>query len=142
MASIGLPGTSGFVAEFISLVGVYEASSLATLVLTTGIILGAAYMLYLYWRVAFGVQRNADAAAMRDLTGREWLMLAPIAAAVLWMGVYPESFLAPMRKDIATLDARLAGAAPTGDARLAPGKPHAYPANAIHREAPAAGEAH
>ena len=47
-------------------------------------------------------------------TAREWLMLGPIAAAVLWMGVYPESFLAPMRADIAALDARVARAAPDG----------------------------
>ena len=138
MASIGLPGTSGFVAEFLSLAGVYEQSSLATMVLTTGIILGAAYMLYLYRRIAFGVQKNADAAAMPDLNAREWAMLAPIAAAVLWMGVYPESFLAPMRKDIATLDARLAKAAPAGDAKLAEGKPRAYPANAVAADRPAA----
>ncbi len=141
MASIGLPGTSGFVAEFLSLTGVYEQSSLATLVLTTGIILGAAYMLYLYRRVAFGVHRHADAAAMPDLNRREWLMLAPIAAAVLWMGVYPESFLAPIRKDIAVLDARLATAAPAGDARLAVGKPRVEAANAL-REPAATGEAH
>ena len=141
MASIGLPGTSGFVAEFVSLTGVYEASSLATLVLATGIVLGAAYMLYLYWRVAFGVQKNADAAALPDLTSREWLLPAPIAAAVLWMGVYPESFLAPIRKDIALLDARLADVAPAGDAKLAQGKPRSYPANAIAHDAPA-GEAH
>ncbi|MGC1269198.1 MAG: NADH-quinone oxidoreductase subunit M, partial [Croceibacterium sp.] len=57
--------------------------------------------------------------AMPDLSLREWLMLGPIAAAVLWMGVYPESFLAPMRKDIQALDARLSRAAPEGDARLA-----------------------
>ncbi len=137
MASIGLPGTSGFVAEFLSLAGVYEQSSLATLVLTTGIILGAAYMLYLYRRVAFGVQKNADAAAMRDINAREWVMLAPIAAAVLWMGIYPESFLAPMRQDIAWLDARLADAAPAGDAEIAGGQPRSYPANAIeHHAAP------
>ena len=121
MASIGLPGTSGFIAEFLSLAGVYQVSSWATFVLTTGIILGAAYMLYLYRRVAFGVQRNPDAAAMPDLSARELALLAPIAAAVLWMGVYPESFLAPMRQDIAVLDARLARAAPAGDARLAVG---------------------
>ena len=131
MASIGLPGTSGFVAEFLSLAGVYEVSSWATLVLTTGIILGAGYMLYLYRRVAFGVQRNEDAAAMPDLTAREWVMLAPIAAAVLWMGVYPESFLAPMRADIATLEARLAAAAPQGDAALVIGEPAAHGANYI-----------
>ena len=131
MASIGLPGTSGFVGEFLSLAGIYEVSSFVTFVCTTGIILGAAYMLYLYRRVAFGVQKNADAAAMTDLDVREWLMLGPIAAAVLWMGVYPESFLAPMRKDIAALDARLARAAPEGDAKLEVGPPREDAANAM-----------
>jgi NADH-quinone oxidoreductase subunit M len=131
MASIGLPGTSGFVGEFLSLAGIYQTSSLVALVSTTGIILGAAYMLYLYRRVAFGGQVNEDAAAMRDISAREWVMMAPIAAAVLWMGVYPESFLAPMRADIAVLDARLAAAAPAGDAALAAGAPRADAANAI-----------
>jgi NADH-quinone oxidoreductase subunit M len=118
MASVGLPGTSGFVGEFLSLAGIYQVSSWVTFVCTTGIILGAAYMLYLYRRVVFGEQKNADAAAMPDLDWREWAMMAPIAAAVLWMGVYPESFLAPMRQDIAALDARLARARPEGDAKL------------------------
>ncbi|MFP5396317.1 MAG: NADH-quinone oxidoreductase subunit M [Alphaproteobacteria bacterium] len=118
MASIGLPGTSGFVGEFLSLAGIYQISSWVAFIATTGIILGAAYMLYLYRRIAFGEQKNADAAAMPDLSAREWFMLAPIAAAVLWMGVYPESFLAPMRKDIAALDARLARAKPESDAKL------------------------
>jgi NADH-quinone oxidoreductase subunit M len=118
---VGLPGTSGFVGEFLALIGIYQVSSWVTLVCATGIILGAAYMLYLYRRVAFGDQKNADAAAMPDLDLREWLMMAPIAAAVLWMGVYPESFLAPMRADIAALDARLARARPEGDAKLKAG---------------------
>jgi NADH-quinone oxidoreductase subunit M len=131
MASIGLPGTSGFVGEFLSLAGIYQVSSWVTAVCATGVILGAAYMLYLYWRIAFGVQKNADAAAMPDLSAREWLMLGPIAAAVLWMGVYPESFLAPMRADIAALNARVARAAPEGDARLEVGEAK-----------PAAAEAH
>jgi NADH-quinone oxidoreductase subunit M len=128
MASVGLPGTSNFVGEFLALAGIYQVSSWVTAVCATGIILGAAYMLYLYWRVAFGVQKNADAAAMPDLSPREWLMLGPIAAAVLWMGVYPESFLAPMRADIAALNARVARAAPEGDARLKVGQ--AKPADA------------
>ncbi len=132
MASVGLPGTSNFVGEFLALAGIYQVSSWVTAVCTTGIILGAAYMLYLYWRVAFGVQKNADAAAMPDLSLREWLMLGPIAAAVLWMGVYPESFLAPMRADIQALNARVARAAPEGDARLAIGKP--APAEAAAHE--------
>jgi NADH-quinone oxidoreductase subunit M len=134
MASIGLPGTSGFVAEFLALTGVFQVSSWAALILTTGIILGAGYMLYLYARVAYGAQRNADAAAMRDLNAREWTLLVPIAAAVLWMGVYPESFLAPMRQDIAILEARLARSAPQGDARLAVGTPRAQAANTVSGE--------
>ena len=118
MASIGLPGTSGFVGEFLSLMGIYKESSWIALVATTGIILGAAYMLYLYRRVVFGVQKNADAAAMPDLDAREWAMMVPLAVAVLWMGVYPETFMAPMRKDIGTLEARVAMARPQGDAAV------------------------
>jgi NADH-quinone oxidoreductase subunit M len=130
MGSVGLPGTSGFVGEFLSLVGAYHASSWVAFVATTGIILGAAYMLYLYRRVAYGPLTKADVAAMPDLSLREWALLAPIAAAVLWMGVYPESFLAPMRGDVGALMARLARAAPAGDAhvkidRAAPPMAHA-----------------
>ncbi len=123
MASVGLPGTSGFVGEFLALIGIYQVSSWVTFVCATGVILGAAYMLYLYRRVAFGDQKHADAAAMPDLDWREWAMMAPIAAAVLWMGVYPESFLSPMRADIAALDARLARVKPEGDAKLRVGMP-------------------
>jgi NADH-quinone oxidoreductase subunit M len=137
MASVGLPGTSGFVGEFLGLAGIYQASSWVAFVCATGVILGAAYMLYLYWRVAFGVQRNADAAAMPDLSLRELGMLAPIAAVVFWMGVYPESFMAPMRADIAALDARLAQARPAGDAQLKAGKPK--PAGEAHEPAHAGG---
>jgi NADH-quinone oxidoreductase subunit M len=135
MASIGLPGTSGFVGEFLSLVGAYQASSWVTAVATTGIILGAAYMLYLYRRVVFGKLDKPDVAAMPDLSMREMWLLAPIAAVVLWMGVYPESFLAPMRSDVGALLARIERAKPEGDAQLAMGAPVAVPA-------PAHGEAH
>jgi NADH-quinone oxidoreductase subunit M len=129
MASVGLPGTSGFVGEFLSLVGTYRVSTWAAIVGTTGIILGAAYMLYLYWRIAFGTARNADAAAMPDLSAREWWLLAPIGAAVLWMGVYPESFLRPIRADVGRLLERVERAAPPSDSMLAPGKvkPQAHP---------------
>jgi NADH-quinone oxidoreductase subunit M len=123
MASVGLPGTSGFVGEFLSLIGTYAVSSWAAIVATTGIILGAAYMLYLYWRICYGTQRNADAAAMKDLSVRELWLLAPIAACVLWMGVYPESFLRPMRVDVGRLLERVERAKPQGDAHLTAGKP-------------------
>jgi NADH-quinone oxidoreductase subunit M len=132
MAAVGLPGTSGFVGEFLSLVGAYEANSWVAAVATTGIILGAAYMLLLYWRMAYGTARTEEAAAMPDLNRRELALLAPIAAVVLWMGVYPESFLAPMRDDVTTLLARIERAAPEGDARLAMG---AAPARAENHDA-------
>jgi NADH-quinone oxidoreductase subunit M len=122
MASVGLPGTSGFVGEFLSLVGTYRASSWAAIAGTTGIILGAAYMLWLYWRICFGTQRNADAAAMPDLSLREWWLLGPIALAVFWMGIYPESFMRPMRNDVGRLVTRLERVAPPGDSRLTLGK--------------------
>ena len=121
MASVGLPGTSGFVGEFLSMMGIYGASSWAAFVATTGIITGAAYMLYLYRRVAQGPLDKSDVAAMPDLSSRELLLLAPIAAVVLWMGVYPESFLAPMRQDVGVVLARTDRAWPGGDARLAKG---------------------
>ncbi|MDB5707350.1 MAG: NADH-quinone oxidoreductase chain 13, partial [Sphingomonas bacterium] len=122
MASVGLPGTSGFVGEFLSLAGTYQVSTTITLLCTTGIILGAAYMLYLYRRVVFGDLTKDDVRAMPDLSLREVALLAPIAAVVLWMGVYPESFLAPMRGDVGTLQARIARAAPAGDSLPTPGK--------------------
>ncbi|APG62599.1 NADH-quinone oxidoreductase subunit M [Sphingorhabdus lutea] len=115
MASIGLPGTSGFVGEFLALAGIYQISTWATLICTTGIILGAGYMLYLYRRVAFGAQVNEDAAAMQDIDGREMWLLAPIAAVVLWMGVYPESFIQPIRRDVATIVAHIDRATPATD---------------------------
>jgi NADH-quinone oxidoreductase subunit M len=138
MAAVGLPGTSGFVGEFLALVGAYEANSWVAAVATTGIILGAAYMLWLYWRVVYGTSRNADAAAMPDLSRRETALLAPIAAVVLWMGVYPESFIAPMRADVGLLLERIERAAPAGDAQLergaapAPAEPAHEPAEGGH----------
>jgi NADH-quinone oxidoreductase subunit M len=136
MASVGLPGTSGFVGEFMSLLGTYRVSSWAAIVATTGIILGAAYMLYLYWRIAFGVARTPEAATMRDLSAREWWLLAPIAAVVLWMGVYPESFIRPIRNDVGRLLERVERAAPAGDSHLTAGKPQAKAAD--HAGEPAA----
>ena len=119
MAAIGLPGTSGFIGEFLSLAGIYEASTWVAFICTTGVILGAAYMLYLYRRIIFGKKRSGEVATMPDLSLREWAILAPIAAVVLWMGIYPEPFLAPLRGDVAILVSRLADSKPAGDTSLA-----------------------
>ena len=133
MASVGLPGTSGFVGEFLAMMGTYRFNSWAAFVAVTGIITGAAYMLYLYARVAYGTSSKPDAAAMPDLSKRELALLVPIALVVLWMGVYPESFLRPMRRDVGTLLARLEPAMPSGDARLSAGRAPVLPA--LHAEA-------
>ncbi|WP_310496211.1 NADH-quinone oxidoreductase subunit M [Sandarakinorhabdus sp.] len=124
MASVGLPATSGFVAEFLVLIGLYQTSTWAALVMTTGIILGAAYMLWLYARVAYGKAAGADTAAMPDLSMREIVILAPVIIATLWMGIYPKSFQDPMKPAIAAIVTRLEGRAlatvPT-DMTLTPG---------------------
>jgi len=144
MAAVGLPGTSGFVGEFLALLGSYAANSWVAFVATTGIILGAAYMLWLFWRVAYGTSRNADAAAMADLNKRELASLGAIAAVVLWMGIYPESFMAPMRNDVGLLLARIERAAPAGDANFrrgaapAPDSGHGQAGEGGHEAAPAA----
>ena len=137
MASVGLPGTSNFVGEFLSLVGTYKVSSWAAVVATTGIILGAAYMLLLYWRVAFGEARTKEAAVMTDLSAREWWLLAPIAAGVFWMGIYPESFIRPFRADVVRLLERVDRAAPAGDLNFTRGKPQ--PAAGQYAPVPEAG---
>ena len=121
MASVGLPGTSGFVGEFLSLMGGYRASSLVAFVMTTGLILGAAYMLYLYRRVVFGKLEHEDVRMMPDVSLREVALLAPLVAVVFWMGIYPESFLKPMRGDVGSVLARIERANPGGDAKLAVG---------------------
>ncbi len=134
MASVGLPGTSGFVGEFLSLMGTYQASTWGAIAGTTGIILGACYALYLYWRICFGDARTKEAAAMPDLSAREWWLLGPIAIGVLWMGVYPESFLKPMRNDVGYLLQRVERVAPAGDSRPTAGKPplKTFDAGAAH----------
>ena len=96
LASIGLPGTSGFVGEFLVLAGSYQVNTTVTALAATGVVLGAAYMLFLYKRVVFGELTKPDVRAMKDLSPREIAIFAPMIGLVLWMGIYPTSFTAPM----------------------------------------------
>ena len=96
MASVGLPGTSGFVGEFLVLAGTYTVNTTAAFLAATGVVLGAAYMLYLYRRVVFGPLDKGDVMAMTDVNAREVVIFFPLVALVLWMGIYPTSFTAPM----------------------------------------------
>ena len=112
MASVGLPGTSGFVGEFLVFMGAFKASSWMTFVILTGIILGAAYALYLYRRIIFGALEKADLKSLKDLSPRELAIMIPLAAVVLWMGVYPKPFLDPIHAPVEAIVARIARAAP------------------------------
>jgi len=89
LGSVGLPGTSGFVGEFLTLMGAFQVNTVIAVFATTGVVLGAAYMLVLYRRVVFGEQKNKDAAAMGDLTKLEYSYLVPLVAIVLWLGIAP-----------------------------------------------------
>ena len=93
MASVGLPGTSGFIGEFLVLVGAFLANTWVAALAATGLILGAAYMLLLYRRVIFGRLVRDDLKNIEDLTWRESAVFAPMVLLVMWMGIYPSSFL-------------------------------------------------
>jgi NADH-quinone oxidoreductase subunit M len=103
LGSVGLPGTSGFVGEFLILVGAFQANIWVAVLATTSIILGAAYMLYMYRRMIFGRLTKDDLKAMLDLSPREIAVLAPLIVATLWMGLYPAPFLDVMDASVANL---------------------------------------
>jgi NADH-quinone oxidoreductase subunit M len=89
LGSVGLPGTSGFVGEFLALLGAFQVDTTVAALAAVGVVLGAAYMLLLYRRVLFGPVTNPEAAAMTDITPREIALLLPLAAMVLYFGVFP-----------------------------------------------------
>ncbi len=103
MASVGLPGTSGFVGEFLVLLGTFKHNSTVALLAATGLVLGAAYALVLYRAIAFGKLDKEDVKAMPDLSWREAAIFAPLILMVLWMGIYPDSFLGPMHASVTHL---------------------------------------
>ena len=109
MASAGLPGTSGFVGEFLVLAGTFQASTWVALLVASGMVLGAAYALWLYRRVVFGELARPDLKKMTDLSTREILIFVPLILLTLWLGIYPkpvfdgiapsvQSALAPVHK--------------------------------------------
>ena len=92
LASMGLPGTNGFVGEFLILVGGFTTSKMLGSLAATGIIIGAAYMLRLYQSIFF-VAINPKLIGMPDVNEREILTLAPLVMLVFWIGFYPNAFL-------------------------------------------------
>ncbi|KKJ77518.1 NADH-quinone oxidoreductase chain 13 [Kiloniella litopenaei] len=103
LASVGLPGTGGFVGEFLVLVGAFKANTWVAALAATGMVLGAAYMLYLYRKVIFGKLEKDDVKALLDLNWREKAVFAPLIVLTLWMGIYPPSFLDIMSASVSNL---------------------------------------
>jgi len=93
LASIGLPGTSGFIGEFLILMGAFKDSFLVAVIASLGVILGAAYMLWLYKRVVFGKLVNKDLKKMIDLNHSEYFILSCLAIPILFFGFYPEPLI-------------------------------------------------
>ena len=93
MANVGLPGTSGFIGEFLTLLGTFRVNSNVTLFATLGVILSAAYALYLYRRVVFGVLDKDSLKGILDLNGREVALLVPLVLLTILYGVHPAPIL-------------------------------------------------
>ncbi|GMG85220.1 NADH-quinone oxidoreductase subunit M [Paralimibaculum aggregatum] len=116
LANVGLPGTSGFVGEFLTMAGAFQVNSLAVFAAATGVILSAAYALWLYRRVVFGDLIKQSLAKIQDMDRREIIVIGPLVAATLILGVYPSLVLDMFAASVENLveavdDARQAAAA-------------------------------
>ena len=103
LASIGLPGTSGFIGEFLILISAYQVNVFLALGAGLGIILGACYMLWLYKRVIFGSLNKNKAGDILDIDLIEMLVFLPLIILVFWIGIYPESFISEFREPISNM---------------------------------------
>jgi NADH-quinone oxidoreductase subunit M len=100
MSSIGLPTLNGFIGEFLILQGVFVASKVWAAFAASGVVLGAAYMLYLYQRTMFGKIENPKNERLLDLSHREFATFAPLLILAVWMGIYPAPFLVRLEKSV------------------------------------------
>ena len=101
LSSIGLPGTNGFVGEFLILLGSFKPHPWATAISSTGVILAAVYMLWMVQRVFFGPLKDPKNQNLRDLSLREVLVMVPMILMIFWMGVYPKPFFEKMEPSVA-----------------------------------------
>jgi NADH-quinone oxidoreductase subunit M len=119
LASVGLPGTSGFVGEILVIVGIFQTNSWVALLAASGMILGAAYMLWLYRRVIFGALTKESLKSIGDMRPNELAAFAPLVLLAILMGVYPSLFLDPIEASVENLVANWTSP-PTQAAQLVP----------------------
>jgi len=103
LAALGLPGTSGFIGEFLILMGVFKDNFLVAVIASLGVILGAAYMLWLYKRVVFGKLVNKDLTKMVDLNKSEYFILSCLAIPTLFFGFYPDPLINTIEVSVSDL---------------------------------------
>jgi NADH-quinone oxidoreductase subunit M len=148
-SSIGLPGTNGFVGEFLVLLGAFESKMrIWAIIASSGVILSAIYMLWMYQRVMFGELKNPKNMVLKDLNAREIFIMLPLIFLIFFMGVYPRPFIDAMTPSIERMIIQSNGkkqvamavpvAAPAAVQAAAPADPHAAPAAAAPHAAPAA----
>jgi NADH-quinone oxidoreductase subunit M len=139
LASVALPGTNGFIGEFLILIGAFSSSALTsarlfTTIAATGVILSAVYMLWMFQRVNYGAVTNEKNRGLRDLSPREWIVITPICVMAVFMGMVPNVFLAPMEPAVQRtvelivgaprpVNAAVEGAVPFGTAATRPEAP-------------------
>jgi len=107
MANIALPGTSSFVGEFMILLGTFQTNTFAAFFSATGMVLGGAYSLWLFNRVAYGNLKSQYIGFSKDLSRREFMTFLPLVVLTLIMGIYPEIFLDPLHVSCANLSEHL-----------------------------------
>ncbi|MGE0235266.1 NADH-quinone oxidoreductase subunit M [Methylocystis sp.] len=103
LANVGLPGTTGFIGEFLSLAGAFQANSWVALIATSGVIFSAAYALYLYRRVIFGALEKASLITITDLTAREIAIFTPLVLLTIYYGVQPQQILSATQASVDNL---------------------------------------
>jgi NADH-quinone oxidoreductase subunit M len=116
LASVALPGMNGFIGEFLILIGAFGSpllhpSGVYTAVATTGVILSAVYMLWMFQRVNYGPVSNAKNRGLRDLSVREWFVIGPVCAVAIFMGVAPGVFLKPIEPSVKRVVEKVTGSA-------------------------------
>jgi NADH-quinone oxidoreductase subunit M len=129
-SSLGLPGTNGFIGEFLILVGTFKQEALGfqvfAIVGASGVILGAVYLLWMYQRAIFGPVHEPEVDGHRvhlsDLTSREILVLVPFVALIFWIGIYPKPFLDRTAASITQVSEQMQRAAENGPVVLAAGR--------------------
>ena len=88
-----MPGLNGFVGEFLILLGIYQTSTVFGIIATTGVVLAAVYMLWMFQRVVWGEIKHEANSRLADLSVREWIVLAPLVVLMIWIGVYSQPFM-------------------------------------------------